>query len=57
MIFELLTWAVLPVLAFHIVLDLFDKHQHGSGFHDNVSILAYVVLALHFGLDIVGVMR
>ena len=45
------TYVALPVLALHIVLDLFDKHRHGIRLHDKVSILAYGVLALHFALD------
>jgi hypothetical protein len=54
---ELLTWMVLPVLAVHIGLDLFDKHWHGIRLHDKVSILAYAVLAVHFGLDIMEAVR
>ena len=46
------SYAALPVLAVHIVLDLFDKHRHGIRLHDKVSILAYAVLALHFALDL-----
>lgn len=47
----------LAVLALHIGLDLFDKHRHGIRIHDGVSILCYVVLAVHFTLDVVGGVR
>jgi hypothetical protein len=54
---DLLTWLVLPVLAAHIVLDIVDKHRHGFHWHDKVSLVAYVVLAIHFGLDIMEATR
>lgn len=47
------SYVALPVLALHIVLDLFDKHRHGIRIHDAVSVLAYAVLALHFALDLI----
>lgn len=54
---EFLTWVALPVLAVHIGLDLFDKHRHGIRVHDAVGVVSYLVLALHFGLDIMEVIR
>jgi len=51
LILSIASYVALPVLAVHIVLDLFDKHRHGIELHDKVSVLAYGVLALHFLLD------
>lgn len=48
------SYAAIPVLALHIVFDIFDKHRHGIRVHDAVGVLAYAVLALHFALDFVG---
>ncbi len=47
------SYVALPVLALHIGLDIFDKHRHGIRVHDAVSVLAYVVLTIHFGIDLV----
>lgn len=52
---EFLTFLAVPVVLVHVALDLFDRHRHGIRIHDWVSVVAYAVLALHFGLDIVGV--
>jgi len=45
-------YIVLPVLALHMVLDLYDKHRHGIKIHDAVGVLTYAVLALHFAFDL-----
>lgn len=52
---EFLTYLAVPVILLHVVLDLFDRHRHGIRIHDWVSVVAYAVLALHFGLDIMEV--
>ena len=44
----------MPVLALHLGLDLFDKHRHGIKIHDFIGIVTYLVLAVHIGFDILG---
>lgn len=54
---EFLTWLALPVLVVHIALDVLDWHRHGQRFHDWLGATASIVLLVHFGLDIMEVMR
>lgn len=44
----------MPVLALHLFLDLFDKHRHGIKAHDFIGVATYLVLAVHIGFDILG---
>ena len=54
---EFLTWVALPVFVLHIALDLFDKHRHGLRWHDRLGAASTIVLLVHFGLDIMEVLR
>jgi hypothetical protein len=44
----------MPILFVHLALDLFDKHRHGIKVHDFIGIVTYLVLAVHIGFDILG---